>query len=114
MAKLVLEQESGRYALTQLFNRRYLETILNYEIEFNIKQGSQFAVLYIDIDHFKRINDLYGHDRGDLVLAEIADLLLKSVRAGDYVFRYGGEEFLVVLTNTTALHAKDIAEKLEV
>lgn len=112
LAKSVLEQESGRDALTQLFNRRYLPNILSYEIEFNIKQNSEFAVLYLDIDHFKSVNDTYGHDRGDIVLSEIADRLIKSVRAGDYIFRYGGEEFLIVLTNSNRKFALGIADKI--
>ncbi|MCB6183135.1 GGDEF domain-containing protein [Leeia sp. TBRC 13508] len=104
--------EVGKDAMTQLFNRRFLSTILRHEIELHRKRKDEFAVLMIDIDHFKQINDLHGHDMGDKVIQHVATTLISQVRAGDFVFRYGGEEFLVLLTEITPHQALAIAEKL--
>jgi diguanylate cyclase len=71
-----------------------------------------FAVLLIDLDHFKNINDSYGHDSGDLVLQQAADLITSSVRVGDFIFRYGGEELLVVLVEIDAKRAMSVAENI--
>jgi diguanylate cyclase len=71
--------------------------VLAQEARLSRQHGSQFGVLMIDIDHFKRINDALGHHAGDSVLASVAGVLMQHVRASDFVFRYGGEEFLVIL-----------------
>lgn len=107
-----LDLESGKDALTQLLNRRFLPAILGREAELSRKQGKRFALLLLDIDHFKSINDRHGHEAGDRVLQQIAALLLNSVRAGDFVFRYGGEEFLIVLVESDGTHALRVAEKI--
>lgn len=104
--------EVGRDTLTQLFNRRFLSAILKREIELCRRRNIGFAVLMIDVDHFKRINDEHGHDVGDQVLQQIATQLLNKARAGDFVFRYGGEEFLIVLAEVDHHQACAIAEKL--
>lgn len=107
-----IEVESGRDALTRLLNRRYLPTILMREVALARRSGVQFAVLLIDIDHFKNINDTHGHDSGDLVLQQAADLITSSVRVGDFIFRYGGEELLVVLVEIDAKQAMNVAENI--
>lgn len=104
--------EVGRDVLTQLFNRRFLPTILKREIELNRRKKTSFCVLMLDIDFFKRVNDQYGHDAGDRVLQHVAGLLIGQVRASDFVFRYGGEEFLVVLAELDAIQAGQVAEKI--
>src|SRR5699024_2146518 len=70
------------------------------------------SVLMIDVDHFKNINDSYGHEAGDLVLQQVANLLSSSCRSGDYVFRVGGEEFLVLLVDIAPDKASKVAENL--
>ncbi|HEY8354648.1 MAG TPA: GGDEF domain-containing protein [Methylophilaceae bacterium] len=104
--------EVGRDTLTQLYNRRFLASIMRREIELCRRRRIGFAVLMIDVDHFKRINDEYGHDAGDQVLQQIAVHLLNNARAGDFVFRYGGEEFLIVLAEVDEAAAMRVGEKL--
>jgi len=91
--------ESGRDDLTRLLSRKFLPVILNKEINYSINHKKPFAILGIDIDFFKTINDNYGHEAGDIVLNQLGALLSQSIRAGDYVFRVGGEEFLVILVD---------------
>ncbi|MCG8615012.1 MAG: GGDEF domain-containing protein [Desulfobacterales bacterium] len=107
-----LAMETGRDSLTKLFNRRFLRGVLQNEVETSIKTGERFAIIIADIDHFKKINDTYGHDGGDAVLKQMAEILLETVRAGDYVFRYGGEEFLIVVNSVNSIHGLNVAEKL--
>ncbi|AVZ80460.1 diguanylate cyclase [Zoogloeaceae bacteirum Par-f-2] len=107
-----VELESGKDALTQLLNRRFLPAILSREADISRRQHKPFALLLLDVDHFKHINDQHGHEAGDRVLQHIASLILATVRAGDFVFRYGGEEFLALLVEVDLTHALRIAEKL--
>jgi diguanylate cyclase len=107
-----VEIENGRDALTRLLNRRFLMPILNREIALQRRDAGGFAVLLIDIDHFKRVNDQHGHQAGDQVLQHAASLITNSVRAGDFVFRYGGEEVLVVLVEVDPVEAMQVAEKI--
>lgn len=85
--------------LTGLYNRRYMEETLIRYIRDSQRESSSIAVLIVDIDYFKRINDTFGHDAGDYVLKELADLMTALVRAKDIVCRFGGEEFVIVLHN---------------
>jgi diguanylate cyclase len=105
--------EAGRDALTQLLNRRFLSAVLNRQIQLQRTGRSRgFAVLVLDIDHFKAVNDRHGHDVGDRVLQQAAGLIVQHVRAGDFVFRYGGEEMLVVLAGVHAEEALKVAEDI--
>jgi diguanylate cyclase (GGDEF)-like protein/PAS domain S-box-containing protein len=92
-----LRTQSVRDALTGLYNRRYLEEVLEREIRRAGRGAQSLGILMLDLDHFKRFNDTYGHDAGDVVLREASAFLLKNVRAEDFVFRFGGEEFVVIL-----------------
>lgn len=105
-----LEVENGRDILTRLLNRRFLPSVMNREIQLAHQKGTGFALLLLDIDHFKRINDGYGHDAGDMVLQQAAALLLNCVRNGDFIFRYGGEEILIMLVEVSPDVALRIAE----
>jgi diguanylate cyclase len=106
------EAENGRDVLTRLFNRRFLPAVISREIHLAQSRGTGFAVLLLDLDHFKRVNDGYGHDAGDLVLQQAATLLLSCVRNGDFVFRYGGEELLVMLVEVDHESAMRVAEQI--
>ncbi|NLA68743.1 MAG: diguanylate cyclase [Gammaproteobacteria bacterium] len=104
--------ESGRDALTRLLNRRFLPTILRREIALQANTGRQFALLMIDLDHFKAINDTHGHEAGDRALQHVASLLVENTRGSDYLFRFGGEEFVVVLGSVSEPEALGIADGL--
>ncbi|GAB3464867.1 diguanylate cyclase [Azotobacter salinestris] len=104
--------ESGRDVLTRMLNRKFLPVILAKEVAYARQNERSFAVLAVDIDHFKHINDEFGHEAGDLVLQQLAALLSNNCRGGDYVFRMGGEEFLVLLVDVNQGHALGVAEKL--
>jgi two-component system cell cycle response regulator len=86
--------------LTQLHNRRYFETAIEKEISRTMRYNSQTSCLMIDIDHFKKVNDDFGHHAGDVVLKEIATILKTSIREIDTVARWGGEEFIILLPET--------------
>ncbi|MBK7954938.1 MAG: diguanylate cyclase [Candidatus Accumulibacter sp.] len=107
-----LLQEALTDALTQLPNRRHGLDFLASEWAFAQSNGLPMACLLLDIDHFKRINDTYGHAAGDAVLRQLADLLKRASRVEDLVFRYGGEEFAAVLPNANPRAAAQIAERI--
>ena len=107
-----LRELARRDALTGLFNRHHLSDIMDRELARAARDGQPMSLLMIDIDHFKRINDSYGHQVGDDVLRETARLLLERTRDSDMLFRYGGEEFLLVLVSADAGMAKGVAEEL--
>jgi diguanylate cyclase (GGDEF)-like protein len=99
-------------ALTGLRNRRHVEEYLARLVSLARRHAEPIAVLVADIDHFKSVNDRHGHDAGDAVLREVAGRMVDSVRLEDMVGRWGGEEFLVVLPNTAAQGAAELAERL--
>ncbi len=107
-----LRTQSVRDALTGLYNRRYLDEILPREIHRAGRGGHPLSVLMLDIDHFKAFNDSYGHDAGDVVLKSAAKLILSLIRESDVACRYGGEEFLVVLPETSLEAAVKRAEEM--
>lgn len=106
------ELEAGRDVLTQLLNRKFLPVVLSKEVQYAREKSSVFSVVSLDIDYFKRINDGYGHEGGDMVLQQVASVLGSCIRGGDYLFRLGGEEFLIVLVDTPASGAANVAEKV--
>jgi diguanylate cyclase (GGDEF)-like protein len=98
--------------LTGIFNRRFFELRIMEEIERARRYGTGMAVIMADIDQFKRLNDEFGHVLGDEVLRQVSSLFNQQLRKIDVVCRYGGEEFGILLTQTTAPHALEVAEKL--
>ncbi|MCI0733531.1 MAG: diguanylate cyclase, partial [Methylococcaceae bacterium] len=107
-----LREQTVRDPLTGLFNRRYLDETLARELSRAKRDNSPLSVAILDIDYFKRLNDTHGHDAGDLMLQSMALQLLSSTRNEDMVCRYGGEEFVVVLPDTTLEHARQRMEQL--
>jgi diguanylate cyclase (GGDEF)-like protein/PAS domain S-box-containing protein len=100
-----LRDQSIRDPLTGLFNRRFMEESLEREMQRAVRKNHPISVLFIDLDHFKRFNDTFGHDAGDLVLRSIADLFRKLFRVDDVICRYGGEEFGIILPESSAENA---------
>ncbi|HBK90545.1 MAG TPA: PleD family two-component system response regulator [Parvularcula sp.] len=98
--------------LTGLYNRRYLASHLSAMFDRAFWTGRQLALMILDIDHFKRINDTHGHDIGDKVIQEISERIKNSVRGIDLACRYGGEEFLVAMPDTDMTFAGVVAERL--
>lgn len=113
-----LEQELSRLAthdpLTSLYNRREISRILDEEVQRAERYGRHLAVLWIDLDHFKRVNDDYGHAAGDRVLLSLCQRLKDNIRAVDAIGRYGGEEFMVLLPEMEREEALETAERLRV
>lgn len=108
----MLKQLSNTDPLTHIYNRRYLMDMLVKEMQRSERKGSQLSLVMIDIDHFKKINDNYGHQAGDQVLIEIADLSKSALRSYDFAARYGGEEFVLTLPETGHDDALLIADRL--
>ena len=98
--------------LTHVYNRRYLDQVLEEEFRNSRLSKQPVSIIMVDIDHFKPINDQYGHDEGDRALIHISSLLKASLRKHDIVARFGGEEFLVILPRTIMKDAVVIAERI--
>lgn len=110
--ELLLKNQAIRDPLTSLYNRRYFEEEVFNRILFAKTAHEDYSVLMIDADHFKRVNDTYGHKVGDKVLIELASTAEKALRENDIVARYGGEEFVIYLEKVNADKAKVVAERL--
>ena len=99
-------------SLTSLYNQRFLTEVLDKKIEENKRYKTPFSVLFIDVDHFKRVNDSLGHVIGSGVLMKLGDLLKKQIRNSDYAFRYGGDEFIILLSHTEGEDAVLVSERI--
>jgi len=108
----LLETENITDPLTKVYNRRYLDRRLDEEIARAARYSLCLSILMLDIDHFKQVNDNYGHQAGDAVLSALGNLIKTSLRDLDVVARYGGEEFMVVCTNTAISGAALVAERI--
>lgn len=98
--------------LTDICNRRKIEESINSNIERYLRYETVFSILMIDIDYFKSVNDNFGHDAGDKVLKELSASIKRNIRGSDFVGRWGGEEFIVILPETDIISASMVAEKL--
>jgi len=108
----IVTNHANRDFLTGLYNRRYFFNAMDNYINEITDSDEKFAVAMIDIDHFKKVNDTYGHDTGDKVIVHLSEILTSSTNHKDLVARFGGEEFCVVLKNTDQSSAMDIFERL--
>ncbi|WP_297424010.1 GGDEF domain-containing protein [Clostridium sp.] len=108
----LLKNQATIDGLTGLYNHRYIYDRLEEEIKHCSRNKCTFAVMILDIDHFKRINDTYGHLTGDKILRDLAAILRENIGQTDLVGRYGGEEFLIMLTDTSLGDGFEVAEKI--
>jgi diguanylate cyclase (GGDEF)-like protein/PAS domain S-box-containing protein len=107
-----LRSQSIRDPLTNLFNRRYMEESLEREMRRAIRNRGSVGIIMLDIDHFKTVNDVHGHDAGDAMLRAIGELVQRSIRAEDIACRYGGEEFTLILPDAALQEAAQRADAL--
>ncbi|HLD23032.1 MAG TPA: diguanylate cyclase, partial [Sulfuricurvum sp.] len=112
MMEKKLEYVAQTDPLTGLYNRLRFDDIIQREIAFGKRQNTLISLIYMDIDFFKKINDTCGHDTGDIILKEITLIIREVLRASDYPFRWGGEEFIIICPNTTISEVKTLAERL--
>ena len=110
--KRIAEKEAKTDMVTGLFNRRAYNEICNMEYQRLVRNHRILSVVMFDIDHFKRINDTYGHDTGDIVLKNVAQIVESVIREYDYAFRIGGDEFLLLLPETNREQASLLAERI--
>jgi diguanylate cyclase (GGDEF)-like protein len=108
----VVQRQASTDDLTGLYNHRFLVDSLGQQVALAERLGAPLAILMLDIDHFKQLNDTHGHQAGDLALSTFARTLVNNVRRADLAARYGGEEFVVVMPNTSASEAFMVAEKI--
>jgi diguanylate cyclase (GGDEF)-like protein len=111
-ANVRLESLAVTDGLTGLFNRRHFDRLLVGEVQRTLRYKVPLVVLLLDLDHFKQVNDTYGHPAGDLVLKNVSRVLSAGVRSTDFVARFGGEEMAVILTQTGLPAAAEVAERL--
>lgn len=109
--ELLLELSNTDH-LTRLFNRRFMMEALNKEVQRSIRKGGNLSLIMLDIDHFKRVNDDFGHLQGDVVLQKVASLLQKELRSYDCAARYGGEEFVAILPDSTLKDSVFVADRI--
>ena len=107
-----LEQESFHDALTGIYNRRFLWEHLEQQIAKAKRESHAIACLMLDLDHFKQINDDYGHDKGDQVLLAFVATINRAIRTGDVFVRYGGEEFILLVSNSDQASIQYLAERI--
>lgn len=109
-----LSQLTIEDSLTGLYNRRYFNRAIKSEIERNYRDHRSLALAIIDIDHFKSVNDTWGHDGGDTVLRQVANIMKNNIRFSDTLTRIGGEEFAVIMPNVRYHLAKEVMERLRI
>ena len=112
-----LREQAIRDPLTDLFNRRYLDETLERELSRAERENYPLCIVMMDLDHFKDVNDVYGHEAGDIVLKSVADAVTAECRHGDFACRYGGEEFILVMPNicldSTSKRARELHQNID-
>ncbi|MEE9412412.1 MAG: DUF484 family protein [Methylococcales bacterium] len=112
MSMELLKRTSFVDPLTRINNRRYLDQRIREEVERSMRSGDSLSCLFLDIDFFKRVNDNYGHQCGDMIIQSIAQIMSQQLRTADILARYGGEEFVAVVTGATSQMAIDVASRI--
>ena len=114
MRALELEQIAIKDPLTKIYNRRFFIEVAEKELERDKRKGSPLSVIILDIDHYKKVNDSYGHLIGDQVLINLANLCLNNIRNMDIFARFGGDEFVILMPDTDKKMASETADRLRV
>ncbi len=109
----ILYEAASKDEKTNLYNSKFFDNILEMEIEKAQRGKQKLSLLAIDIDHFKKLNDTHGHLKGDEILVELGKLLKKQMRRSDIVSRFGGEEFFILMPETSITKAKKAAKRLQ-
>ncbi|MDY6942163.1 MAG: diguanylate cyclase [Pseudomonadota bacterium] len=109
-----IQELAIRDDLTQLYNRRHLMEVLEHQRKIADRGGYRFCICILDLDHFKSINDRLGHLAGDRVLTKVAETLAQHIRGGDFIARFGGEEFVIILSDTNLEGAVESAERMRI
>ncbi|QUM84309.1 diguanylate cyclase [Moritella sp. 28] len=108
----ILSKQSVRDSLTKLYSKRFLEEVIPGMLENEKRHNRALAAIFLDIDHFKKINDTYGHNCGDQVLQKVARVMMECTRTGDYCIRYGGEEFVIIGPCDNSKNVIAVAERI--
>uniref|UniRef100_UPI004048C8B5 GGDEF domain-containing protein n=1 Tax=Aliarcobacter sp. TaxID=2321116 RepID=UPI004048C8B5 len=108
----VLRERNLIDGLTGLYNRKYLDEFIDKKMPIELKQGITYAVMFLDIDYFKMVNDTYGHDAGDAILQKLSKTMKESISENEFIIRFGGEEFLIIMKNPTEESAQELANKI--
>lgn len=107
-----LQKLSNTDHLTELFNRRYMMEVLEKEVQRSVRKGSDLSIIMLDVDHFKQVNDRYGHLQGDVILKRVALQLKQELRSYDCAARYGGEEFISILPDSSLQQSLLVADRI--
>jgi diguanylate cyclase (GGDEF)-like protein len=110
----VLRERNLIDGLTGLYNRKYLDSFIDKQMPNALEKGSTFAIMFLDIDYFKMVNDTYGHDAGDAILQKLSKTMKEQISDKDFIIRFGGEEFLIIMENPTEESAHDLATRINV
>lgn len=108
----VLRQRNLVDGLTGLYNRKYLDEFVEKTMPKELAQDTSYAVMFLDIDYFKMINDTYGHDAGDAILQKLSKTMQENITNDEFIIRFGGEEFLIIMKNPTEQSAKELAKTI--
>ncbi|MFA7084558.1 MAG: GGDEF domain-containing protein [Arcobacteraceae bacterium] len=108
----VLRERNLVDGLTGLYNRKYLDEFIDKKMPQELEQGTTYAVMFLDIDYFKMVNDTYGHDAGDAILQKLSKTMKDTITSSEFIIRFGGEEFLIIMKNPTEESAASLANKI--
>jgi diguanylate cyclase (GGDEF)-like protein len=108
----VLRERNLVDGLTGLYNRKYLDEFIDKKMPHELEKGTTYAVMFLDIDYFKMVNDTYGHDAGDAILQKLSRTMKESISEKEFIIRFGGEEFLIIMKNPTPESANELATKI--
>ena len=108
----VLRERNLVDGLTGLYNRKYLDEFIDKKMPHELEKGTTYAVMFLDIDYFKMVNDTYGHDAGDTILQKLSRTMKDSISEKEFIIRFGGEEFLIIMKNPTPESANELATKI--